>query len=81
MIEYLEDGCVDPNWCPDCGLPDGVCDCGQIGGREPYDYDEDDGRDDWGCCLGDECLMPNYDHLASECYNVEMAEAWSERTP
>jgi len=46
-----------------------------------YDvYDElwENERDDWGCCLGDECLMPSYDHRASECYNVEMAEAWAE---
>jgi hypothetical protein len=23
-------------------------------------------------------LMPSYDHRSSECYNVEMAEAWAD---
>lgn len=66
------------------------CDLFYAHGQAPWDYyDEDDDfsgyeprwfadDDDWGCCLGDECLMPSYDHRASECYNVEMAEAWAD---
>lgn len=38
--------------------------------------DEDDDRD-FGCCFPDRCLMPG-EHLRSECYDVEMAEAWRE---
>lgn len=42
------------------------------------DHDPDDGdeEDEWGCEFGDLCLMPSYDHLRSECYTKEMAEAW-----
>jgi hypothetical protein len=46
---------------------------------EPWEIerDVDDERDSWGCVLGAQCLMPSYDHRASECYDVEMAEAWA----
>lgn len=33
-------------------------------------------ENEWGCCFPDRCLMPSYDHLRSECYDVEMYEAW-----
>lgn len=42
------------------------------------DYDEPDERDEWGCEFGDRCLMPSYNHLRSECYTREMAEAWAD---
>ena len=36
---------IDPgaNWCPDCGLPRGVCDCDK---RRLYNSNDD--FDDWG---------------------------------
>jgi hypothetical protein len=65
MIDLVDDGMYEEEWCEECYRA--YCQCG---------YDDD--RDDWGCCLGDECLMPSYDHRAGECYNLEMAEAWAE---
>lgn len=33
---------TDFNWCPDCGLPRGVCDC-----DKRSHFDSDDWNDDW----------------------------------
>ena len=35
-----DDRYVDDNWCPDCGLPRGVCDCS-------YSGDDHEHWDDW----------------------------------
>jgi len=42
------------------------------------DYDGPDGApdDEWECEFGNQCLMPSFHHRRSECYTVEMAEAW-----
>ena len=34
-------------------------------------------EDAWECCFPDRCLMPS-EHLRSECYDVEMAQAWAD---
>lgn len=40
------------------------------------DYDEDpDVVDPEKCCLGSDCLNPHPYHLASECFDLEMAKA------
>ena len=44
--------------------------------RDDERWDEDE--DKWGCEFGVHCLMPSYEHLKSECFTVEMAEAWQE---
>ena len=36
----------------------------------------DDEEDEWECEFGADCLMPSFLHRRSECYTVEMAEAW-----
>jgi hypothetical protein len=39
-----------------------------------------DGRDTMeGCVLGADCLHPDPDHLASECFDLEMAQAHEPR--
>lgn len=57
---------VDANWCPECGLPRGVCDCdnyrrfatdefddwGLFDG-DPFDYGDDDWLDDYDYTEGD----------------------------
>jgi len=49
---------------------------------EPSDNDEEgdyyDEDDEWECAFGEHCLMPSFLHRRSECYTVEMAEAWEE---
>lgn len=65
----------DDEDCPHCGSPRCVGDCD---GDEMSDYRLGNYDEELGCCLGNECLMPSYDHRAGECYNVEMAEAWAD---
>lgn len=44
---------------------------------DDYEPEEDDDYEDqWECCFPDRCLMPSYNHMRSECYTREMAEAW-----
>lgn len=40
------------------------------------EYHEPDEDDEWTCEFGERCLMPSFIHRRSECYTVEMAEAW-----
>lgn len=48
---------------------------------DDWDDERDDDWDDYdrsepdGCCLGAACLNPHPYHLASECFDLEMAEA------
>lgn len=46
---------------------------------EPFDDEHDEymDHDRFECVLGSKCLMPSPDHFASECYGVEMAEAYA----
>lgn len=37
-----------------------------------------DDEDEWECEFGADCLMPSFLHRRSECYTVEMAEAWAD---
>ena len=51
---------------------------------DEYDPDDDDDDyydedDEWGCEFGAACLMPSFLHRRSECYTVEMAEAWQDQ--
>jgi hypothetical protein len=41
------------------------------------DYEEED-EDEWECEFGAGCLVPHFIHRRSECYTVEMAQAWQE---
>jgi hypothetical protein len=54
------------NWCPDCGLPRGVCDCDNhkrfatdefddwgLFDVDPFDYGDDDELDDYDYTEGD----------------------------
>lgn len=45
-------------------------------GDDKYDYYDEE--DEWGCEFGEHCLMPSFVHRRSECYTVEMAEAWQD---
>jgi hypothetical protein len=55
---------------------DSAYDC--IDDDEEYEDEWDDSRESDECCFPPgECLMPG-EHLAVECYNLEMAEAWAE---
>jgi hypothetical protein len=38
------------------------------------DYDQED---EWRCEFGVHCLMPG-EHMRSECYNLQMAQAWQD---
>ncbi len=70
MSELVDDGMMyDPIRCDDCLKA--YCECG------PYD-DSDDEEDEWGCELGEDCLMPSFIHRRSECYTVEMAQVWQD---
>lgn len=37
---------------------------------------EDDEEDEWECEFGERCLVSSFTHRRSECYTVEMAQAW-----
>lgn len=37
MLDHIYDKYADGNWCPDCGLPRGVCTCGAL----PSGWDEE----------------------------------------
>jgi hypothetical protein len=42
------------------------------------EYSEPDEDDEWACEFGERCLMPSFTHRRSECYTVEMAQAWQD---
>lgn len=44
------------------------------------DYNDPDKNpdDDWSCAFGAKCLMSSFYHQRSECYTVEMVEAWAD---
>lgn len=46
--------------------------------RDEDEYSEPDEDDEWECAFGEHCLMPSFIHRRSECYTVEMAQAWQE---
>lgn len=56
---------VDSNWCPDCGLPRGVCDCEY---RRKYEIDNDD--------MDDDCA---HDFLDSEGFCIDCGVHVSDR--
>ena len=45
------------------------------------ELDEDPDRDMDTCCLGEDCLNPHPYHLASECFDLEMAQAAMSEDP
>lgn len=46
--------------------------------RDEDEYSEPDEDDEWECAFGERCLVPHFIHQRSECYTVEMAQAWEE---
>jgi hypothetical protein len=63
----MADEYVDANWCPDCGLPRGVCACGEMRASNQFDdWGDDDYEDD------DE--EGNRQHICLECAGT--GESW-----
>ena len=54
----------------------------QIDGDDDADWEDERDCDDdeWECEFGERCLVPHFIHSRSECYTVEIAQAWEEET-